>query len=176
MKNALLLLVVLVVSCTNVSHAFHERVGRGNSIVQRKQSKEPQVRHLFSMTLARRRGEDTTSALSASRQFRNVEEMIDSFREELVLINFMAINCGPCRLQKKELAAVSRVVGEDLHMLAIDTNRWPSVSSRFDVGKLPCLVALKNGQVLFRLEGYTKAEDVVAQVRSVQQQQHQYHL
>ena len=110
-------------------------------------------------------------ALYASRQFRDVEEMLDSFHEEMVLINFMALNCGPCKLQKKELASVGRAVGKSLHMLAIDTNRWPDVSSRFEVGKLPCLVALRNGQVLFRIEGYTKAEDVVAQLQSAQQQQ-----
>jgi len=116
-----------------------------------------------------------STALYASRQFRDVEEMLDSFHEEMVLINFMALNCGPCRLQKKELASVSRVVGKSLHMLAIDTNRWPDVSSRFEVGKLPCLVAMRNGQVLFRIEGYTKAEDVVAQLQSAQQQQeHRY--
>jgi thioredoxin-like negative regulator of GroEL len=56
----------------------------------------------------------------------------------------------------------------DLQMLAIDTNRWPSVTSRFEVAKLPCLVALREGQILFRIEGLTTAADVVERVRAVQ--------
>jgi hypothetical protein len=56
----------------------------------------------------------------------------------------------------------------DLQMLAIDTNRWPSVTSRFEVAKLPCLVAMKGGEILFRIEGLTTAEDVVERVRAVQ--------
>ena len=94
--------------------------------------------------------------------------MMEAFREdELVLINFGAVNCGPCRLQKKELALVQRRLPPKVHLLAIDTNKWPAVGTRFSVGKLPCLVALRNGQVLFRLEGYTTADEVVARVQAM---------
>ena len=184
----LIVLLLLLVSCLQASQAFSEGVGRSrpSSFTEERKPKQPpgNARHLQSTTTTRTtlgRRSDRASALFASRQFRNVEEMLDSFHDQdLVLINFMAVNCGPCRLQKKELASVSRSVA-DLPMLAIDTNRWPSVSSRFDVGKLPCLVALSKGQVVFRLEGYTAAKDIVAQVKSVQEQQqrqphHQYRL
>ena len=181
MKNtSLLLWLGSLALCLQDCRAFHERVARGNSFAERKPIIQQGDGRHASVALARHRSQTTTTttttttALYASRQFRNVEEMLDSFQEELVLINFMAVNCGPCKLQKKELAAVSQTVGQDAcKVLAIDTNRWPSVSSRFEVGKLPCLVAMKNGDVVFRLEGYTKAEDVVARVRSVQQQQQQ---
>lgn len=182
MQRIQLLRYLLLAASLQVTPAFHEVVG-----IERKSSKRRLVDDKPSSSssslannndrlasAARVKDTTTSTALYASRhQFRNVEEMLDTFEGQMVLINFMAINCGPCRLQKKELASVSRAVGNDLHLLAIDTNRWPSVSSRFDVGKLPCLVAMKNGQVLFRIEGFTKAEDVVAHVRSVQKQQQQ---
>lgn len=180
MKHLFILLLLLLVSQWQVSQAFYEAVGR-RSRTSSSLSFE-RTRHLQSTTTTTtlgRRGcsfddkTSTTTALLASRQFRNVEEMLSSFHDQdLVLINFMAVNCGPCRLQKKELKTVSRSVA-DLHMVAIDTNRWPSVSSRFDIGKLPCLVALSKGQVVFRLEGYTAAKDIVAQVKSVQHQHQQ---
>lgn len=185
--NQLLFIFFIIATLLQNVNGFHERVAGGaalsrnaNSSTSRNERVRGHCAIAENLVVKDRVGshhQDTTrttpSALYASRQFRNVEEMLDSFREELVLINFMAVNCGPCRLQKKELATVSRSVGNSLHMLAIDTNRWPSVSSRFEVGKLPCLVAFKNGQILFRLEGYTKAEDVVERLRSVQEQ-HQY--
>ena len=174
MKNLLLLLTSLV----PLSHAFHEPVVKMNSVSQRRRlSTTLPTSHTIRQSSSSALPQSDTTALFASRQFRNVDDMLDSLREDLVLLNFVAVNCGPCQLQKKELASVSQTfVGEDdLQMLAIDTNRWPSVSSRFQVGKLPCLVALRDGQVLFRLEGYVKAEEVVARVRSVRQQQPQQH-
>lgn len=107
-----------------------------------------------------------SSRLCASFKFKNVEEMLDNFREEPLLISFTAINCGPCKLQKKELQAVSKLVGAKFNMVAIDTDRWPRIGTKFSVGKLPCLVVLKNGVVLARLEGLTKAEVVADQVRA----------
>ena len=185
--NQLLFFFFIIAALLQNVNGFHERVAGGaalsrnaNSSTSRNERVRGHCAIAENLVVKDRVGSHhqdtrrtTSSALYASRQFRNVEEMLDSFREELVLINFMAVNCGPCRLQKKELATVSRSVGNSLHMLAIDTNRWPSVSSRFEVGKLPCLVAFKNGQILFRLEGYTKAEDVVERLRSIQEH-HQY--
>ena len=93
--------------------------------------------------------------------------MLDTFRSEPVLVSFTSVNCGPCKLQKKELAAVSQVVGTGFKMFAIDTERWPHVGSRFKVGKLPCLVVVKEGEVLLRLEGLTMAEDVLSGIRHI---------
>lgn len=156
--------------------AFFEGTGRGGSLFGKGDKTTYRDGYASSVYMWKKKDAETatttttTTRLLASRQFRDVEDMLDSFREDLVLINFMAINCGPCRLQKKELSTVSQALGGGLQLLAIDTNRWPTVSSRFEVGKLPCLLALKDGQVLFRIEGFTKAEDVVERVRSVQEQ------
>lgn len=91
--------------------------------------------------------------------------MLDNFRDEPVLIAFTAINCGPCKLQKKELVTVQKDLSKLITMVAIDTDRWPSVGSKFQVGKLPCLVALRNGQVLLRMEGLRTAEEITSSLR-----------
>lgn len=107
----------------------------------------------------------SSSRLHASVQFKNVEAMLDNFRDEPVLIAFTAINCGPCKLQKKELVTVQKDLSKLITMVAIDTDRWPSVGSKFQVGKLPCLVALRNGQVLLRMEGLRTAEEITSSLR-----------
>ena len=97
--------------------------------------------------------------------FKNVQDMLDSFHEGPLLISFHAVNCGPCRLQRKELRSLSRLVPE-FRMVSIDTNRWPQVGSHFSVGKLPCLVIYKDGEVMDRLEGLVMAEDLAQMVRT----------
>jgi thioredoxin 1 len=142
------LLAVLFVNTSNVN-AFH---GEADARVPLKR---------------RRTNPATVASKSPSSKFKNIEEMLDTFRAEPVLVSFTSVNCGPCKLQKKELAAVSQVVGAGFKMFAIDTEKWPNVGSRFKVGKLPCLVVVKEGEVLLRLEGLTMAEDVLSGIRPI---------
>jgi thioredoxin 1 len=109
----------------------------------------------------------TRRSKSPSSKFKNIEEMLDTFRSEPVLVSFTSVNCGPCKLQKKELAAVSQVVGAGFKMFSIDTEKWPNVGSRFKVGKLPCLIVIKEGEVLLRLEGLTMAEDLLSGIKPI---------
>lgn len=107
-------------------------------------------------------------ALNASRssKFKNFEEMLDAYASEPVLIYFTSMMCGPCKLQKQELSAARKMMDRELKILAIDTEKWPHVGSRFEVAKLPCLLVMKDKQVLMRLDGLTKAEDLLKQVHS----------
>jgi thiol-disulfide isomerase/thioredoxin len=113
---------------------------------------------------------------------------------ETLLIVFTATNCGPCKLQKQELSefrqrlsneheqsyhqrdgyddddeerhAVTQPSDVPLKMLAIDTEKWPHVGlAWFKVSKLPCVVVLRNKQVVARMEGLTRAKDLLEHVR-----------
>ena len=115
--------------------------------------------------LSRTRSPRISSSLNASLQFKNVEQMLEKFGDEPVLIVFTATNCGPCKLQRKELSSVRQNL--QFTMVAIDTDRWPNVGSRFHVGKLPCLVGLKHGEELLRLEGLRSADEIISNMRSL---------
>jgi thiol-disulfide isomerase/thioredoxin len=53
-----------------------------------------------------------------------------------------------------------------LKMLAIDTEKWPHVGlAWFKVSKLPCVVVLRNKRVVARMEGLTRASDLLEHVR-----------
>lgn len=107
------------------------------------------------------------TTLHAAMRFKNFEQVLDTFREEAVVIYFSTEKCGPCRLMKKEVATVKEMVGEELKMFSIDTEKWPQVGSRFQVARLPCLVVFREGEVKLRLEGVNSAQSVVEQVRSL---------
>jgi thioredoxin 1 len=101
-------------------------------------------------------------SLDSSSKFKNVDDMLDAYQMEPILIYFSQKNCGPCRLQKKELSTVQKIMGDKaFKILAIDTEKWPQVGSRFRIGKLPCLLVLRNKEVVTKLEGLTRAEDLV---------------
>jgi thioredoxin 1 len=106
------------------------------------------------------------TALHAAMRFTNFEQVLDTFREEPVIIYFTTAKCGPCQLMKKELAAVKQMIGDEMKMFSVDTEKWPQVGSRFEVARLPCLVVFREGEIKMKLEGVNTAEVVVKQIRS----------
>mmetsp|Transcript_53834 Transcript_53834/g.156453 ORF Transcript_53834/g.156453 Transcript_53834/m.156453 type:complete len:162 (+) Transcript_53834:107-592(+) len=109
----------------------------------------------------------STTACFSAMKFKNFEQVLESFPEEPVVIYFSTSMCGPCKLMKKEVAAVKEMVGDELKMFSIDTEKWPQVGSRFQISRLPCLVVFRGGEVKLRLEGVNSAETVVEQMRSL---------
>lgn len=106
-----------------------------------------------------------------------MQDLLDSVAgpNETLLITFTATNCGPCRLQKRELHEFRQQLTKDLNlvdvpipikMLAIDTEKWPDVGRAwFAISKLPCVVILRDKQVIARLEGLTRAHVLMEHIR-----------
>ena len=110
----------------------------------------------------------TTAVHASSIKFRNFEDMLDAFRMEPILVYFSATNCGTCYLQKKELSALRSKMGDSApKVLSIDTEKWPHVGTRFQIRALPCLLVVKDKQVLLRLDGLTRAEDLATLLHTV---------
>jgi len=107
------------------------------------------------------------SALFAAMRFKNFEQVLKTFYEEPVVIYFGNSSCGPCRLMKKEMVMVKEMVGHELKLFSIDTEKWPEVGSRFNIARVPTLVLFRGGEIQLRLEGLISAETVVEQVRSL---------
>jgi len=112
--------------------------------------------------------EDSSStSLQASVKFKNFEEMLGAFRENLILVNFHASWCGPCKLMKKELAEVSDIVGDRVKLFTVDTDRWPKLGARYEISGLPTIVIFKDGEICDRFEGVEKAEDLVRRLETI---------
>jgi len=91
--------------------------------------------------------------------------MLDAFTGEPVLVYFSSMNCGPCHLQRKELQALRKSMVA-LKILSIDTEKWPHVGTRYHIRSLPCLLVVKDKEILLRMEGLIKAEDLAEQMHT----------
>jgi thiol-disulfide isomerase/thioredoxin len=108
-----------------------------------------------------------TTSLYAGMKFKNFEHVLDTFHDETVIICFETAKCGPCRIMKKELESVRKIIGDDLKIFSLDAEKFPHLGSRYDIHRLPCLVFVRHGEILLRLEGVTKAAVVAEQVRAL---------
>ena len=81
----------------------------------------------------------------------------------LVLVDFWATWCGPCRMQAPILEQLAKEVDESqLKITKIEVDENPSTPSDFSVMSIPTLVFLKDGKEVKRLVGVQSKEKLKA--------------
>ena len=69
-------------------------------------------------------------------------------KEGLVLVDFWATWCGPCRMQAPILEKLSQELSEDeLKILKMDVDENPNTARTFGIMSIPTLLFKKDGQV-----------------------------
>ena len=89
-------------------------------------------------------------------------------KEGLVLVDFWATWCGPCRMQAPILEKLSEELSEDeLKILKMDVDENPETARAFGIMSIPTMLFKKDGQVVKQVAGvHTAAQikDIVAEV------------
>ena len=81
--------------------------------------------------------------------------------EKLVLLDFWASWCGPCRM-------VSPIVDEiaaersDIKVCKINVDEQPELATRFGVMSIPTLVVMKNGKIINQAVGARPKAQILA--------------
>ena len=84
-------------------------------------------------------------------------------KEGLVLVDFWATWCGPCRMQASILEKLSEELSEDeLKILKIDVDENPETARAFGIMSIPTLLFKKNGQVVKQVAGVHTAAQIKA--------------
>jgi thioredoxin 1 len=73
--------------------------------------------------------------------------------DKLVLIDFTAEWCGPCKMMKPILEELRQRMGEKIRILKIDIDRSPTVSDAFNIQSVPTLMLIRNRNILWRQSG-----------------------
>jgi len=84
-------------------------------------------------------------------------------KEGLVLVDFWATWCGPCRMQAPILEKLSEELSEDeLKILKIDVDENPETARAFGIMSIPTLLFKKDGQVVKQVAGVHTAAQIKA--------------
>ena len=84
-------------------------------------------------------------------------------KEGLVLVDFWATWCGPCRMQAPILEKLSEELSEDeLKILKMDVYENPETARAFGNMSIPTLLFKKDGQVVKQVAGVHTAAQIKA--------------
>jgi thioredoxin 1 len=71
----------------------------------------------------------------------------------LVLVDFWAVWCGPCRMVAPIVEEISKEYAGKLKVLKLNTDENPDVASRYKIMGIPTLMFFKNGERVDQVVG-----------------------
>lgn len=80
----------------------------------------------------------------------------------VVVVDFHAEWCGPCKKLAPELTALAVANPGKLYVLKVDIDQQPKLAERFQVESIPLLVKFKDGKESERSLGYSGKEKLTA--------------
>lgn len=84
-------------------------------------------------------------------------EFQSTIQAGVVLADFFATWCGPCKMQSPILDEVASTIGDKARIIKVDTDKFPSLATEYEVASIPTIVVLKNGRVIDRYVGLQQA-------------------
>lgn len=77
-----------------------------------------------------------------------MKDVVEASRSALVLVDFWATWCGPCKQLGPVLEKVVRSYGGRVRLVKIDTDAHPSIAAQLRVQSLPTVYAFRDGRPL----------------------------
>lgn len=91
-------------------------------------------------------------------------EIIDS--EALVLIDFSADWCGPCKVLGPILKQVKDDLGDTIKIIKIDVDKNQKLAAQYQVKGVPTMILFKKGKQLWRQSGVLQKNELIAIINS----------
>lgn len=80
----------------------------------------------------------------------------------LVLVDFWATWCGPCRMQAPILEELDEQLNGKVKICKLDVDDEPAIAQRFGVMSIPTLMVFRNGEMISKEVGVHTVEQLMA--------------
>ena len=80
----------------------------------------------------------------------------------VVLVDFFAVWCRPCRMQLPILEQMSRDFEGKAKIFKVDTDKSQDIAVQYGIQSIPTLIILKDGEIIKQFVGLQQAETLKA--------------
>ena len=87
------------------------------------------------------------------------EEVLDS--NEIVLVDFWASWCGPCRM----LGPIMEEVAKETKVCKVNVDDEAELAEKYSISSIPCVIAFKDGKEISRSIGLKSKDDILEMVK-----------
>jgi len=84
--------------------------------------------------------------------------------DQLVLVDFFAEWCDPCKMMSPILKEVKDTMGNSVKVLKIDVDKNQRLATSLNVRGVPTLVLYKKGTIVWRQSGVVQKNDIISKI------------
>lgn len=85
--------------------------------------------------------------------------------EQLVLVDFTATWCGPCKAMAPVLKEVAKEVGNTARIVKIDVDKNKEIAQQLKIKGVPTFILYKKGKLLWRESGMQSKQQLVGLIQ-----------
>lgn len=84
--------------------------------------------------------------------------------DRLVLVDFFATWCQPCKMMHPVLEQVKATLGERIRIIKVDVDKYTDTAAHFQVQSVPTLMLFRRGELLWRSSGAMSRTDLLVTI------------
>ena len=107
-----------------------------------------------------------TAGLKTNEQMETFNDVISA--DKLVLVDFFATWCQPCKMMHPVLEQVKEALGDRVRVIKVDVDKHGPTSAQYGIQAVPTLMLFRKGQILWRQSGMMSKADLLAVIHQNQ--------
>ncbi len=96
----------------------------------------------------------------------NSKNFEEQTKKGIVVVDFFATWCGPCRMMAPVLEEVQEELGDKVKIFKVDVDESEALARKFGVMMIPTMVIFENGEVRDKHIGLWQKDDMLDQIKS----------
>ncbi len=92
----------------------------------------------------------------------------DTVKSGVVLVDFWAPWCGPCKMQTPILEKVAAAVGDKAVISKVNVDEAPELAAKYGIRSIPTLILLKDGENKQQFVGLQQEAALVSAIEAEQ--------
>lgn len=84
--------------------------------------------------------------------------------DQLVLVDFYATWCQPCKMMHPILEQVKATLGDRIRIIKVDIDKYGDTAMEYRIQSVPTLMLFRRSEVLWRTSGAMSKADLMATI------------